>query len=121
MSKETFLPEIIIEDTEDNIKGLKEKAYGWDVDIREMDKKPFQADILATHTPRIQLSELHYHTPIMINGIYPEGTIILSFSWTEGKIHEKNRTYPKDTMIILSDNKPFDLIVNQPQIILPLP
>ena len=114
MSKETFLPEIIIEDTQDNIEGLKEKAYGWDIDIREMDKKPFHADILATHTPRIQLSEMHYHTPIMIDGLYPEGTIVLSFVWTEGKVHEKNRTYPNDTLIVLSDNKPFDLIVNKP-------
>jgi len=69
---------------------------------------------LGLHTPRIQLSYMNYHTPMMIEGVYPKGTVILSFVRTEGKVHEKNRTYESDTVITLADNKAFDLIVSKP-------
>jgi AraC-like DNA-binding protein len=68
----------------------------------------------------MQLSLMRYHAAIMIDGGYPDGAVIFSCIKTNGLIHEKNRTYHNDDVIMLNDNKKFDLIVSEPCYILTL-
>jgi len=114
MSKELFIAGSVIHTSQQNTEEVPDYAHGWDLDINEMTKQPFEVDIRAVHTFHMQLSLMRYHAAIMIDGGYPEGTVIFSCIKTNGLMHEKNRTYHNDDMIMLNDNKNFDLIVSDP-------
>jgi AraC-like DNA-binding protein len=114
MPKELFNAGNIIHTSRHNTEEVPDYTHGWDLDINEMTKQPFEVDIRAVHTFHLQLSMMRYHAAIMIDGGYPEGTVIFSCTKTQGLIHEKNRTYQNDDMIILDDNKHFDFIVSKP-------
>jgi AraC family ethanolamine operon transcriptional activator len=79
-----------------------------------MTKQPFEVYIRAVHTFHMQLSLMRYHSAIMIDGGYPDGAVVFSCIKTNGLIHEKNRTYHNDDVIMLNDNKHFDLILSEP-------
>jgi len=114
MPKELFNAELIINTSQYYTEEVPNHAYGWDLDINEMTKQPFTVDIRAVHTFHLQLSLMRYHAAMMIDGGYPEGTVVFSCIKTEGLIHEKNRTYHSEDMIMLDDNRHFDLIVSEP-------
>ena len=114
MPKELFIAGSIIHTSQQNTEEVPDYTHGWDLDINEMTKQPFEVDIRAVHTFHMQLSLMRYHAAIMIDGGYPDGAVIFSCIKTNGLIHEKNRTYRNDDMIILNDNKYFDLIVSEP-------
>jgi len=114
MSKELFKAGLIINTSRQYHEEVPDYTHGWDIDINEMTKQPFEVDIRAVHTFHLQLSLMRYHTAVMIDGGYPDGAVIFSCIKTNGLIHEKNRTYANDDMIMLNDNKRFDLIVSEP-------
>ena len=114
MPKELFKAELIINTSQYHTEEVPNHAHGWDLDINEMTKQPFTVDIRAVHTFHLQLSLMRYHAAMMIDGGYPEGTVVFSCIKTEGLIHEKNRTYHSEDMIMLDDNRHFDLIVSEP-------
>jgi len=117
MPKELFNAKLVINTSRQNVEEVTSDAHGWDLDVNEMTKQPFKVDIQATHTFHLQLSLMNYHAAMMIDGGYPEGTVTFSCIKTNGLIHEKNRTYYNDDIIILNDNKYFDLIVSAPSFI----
>ncbi|KYJ87709.1 AraC family transcriptional regulator [Sulfurovum riftiae] len=114
MPKELFKAGYVIHTSEQTPEEVPDYTHGWDLDINEMTKQPFEVDIRAVHTFHMQLSLMHYHTAVMIDGGYPDGAVVFSCIKTNGLIHEKNRTYHNDDMIMLNDNKRFDLIVSEP-------
>ncbi len=114
MSKELFEAGLIINTSQHHTEEVPNHTHGWDLDINEMTKQPFEVDIHAVHTSHLQLSLMHYHAATMIDGGYPDGAVVFSCIKTNGLIHEKNHTYHNDDMIILNDNKHFDLIVSEP-------
>ena len=113
MPKALFEVGLVINTSQQHTEDVPNYTHGWDVDINEMTKQPFEVDIRAIHTFHLQLSLMCYHAAIMIDGGYPDGTVIFSCIKTNGLIHEKNRTYHNDDMIMLNDNKHFDLIVSE--------
>jgi AraC-like DNA-binding protein len=114
MPKELFEAGLTVNTSRQNPEEVPDYALGWDLDINEMTKQPFEVHIRAVHTHHLQLSLMDYHTATMIDGGYPEGAVTFSSIQTPGLIHEKNRTYNDDDIITLNDNKPFDLIVSKP-------
>jgi AraC-like DNA-binding protein len=114
MPKALFEAGLVINTSQHHTEDVPNHTNGWDLDINEMTKQPFKVDIYAVHTFHMQLSFMHYHAAMMIDGGYPEGAVIFSCIKTNGVIHEKNRTYHNDDMIILDDNMRFDLIVSEP-------
>ncbi len=114
MSKELFEAGLIINTSQHRTEEVPHHTHGWDLDINGMAKRAFEVEIRAVHTFHMQLSLMRYHTAIMIDGGYPDGAVIFSCIKTNGLIHEKNRTYHNDDMIMLNDNKRFDLIVSEP-------
>ena len=114
MPKELFLAGLVINTSQQCPKDVPSNTHGWDLDINEMTKQQFEVDIRVAHTHHLQLSIMRYHTAIMIDGGYPDGTVTFSSIRTNGLIHEKNRTYGNDDIIVLNDNKHFDLIVSEP-------
>ena len=114
MPKELFKAGLVINTSRQYHEEVPGDAHGWDIDINEMTKQPFEADVRGVHTSHLQLSLMYYHNAIMVDGGYPEGAVIFSCIETNGLIHEKNRTYDNNDIIILNDNKPFDLIVSEP-------
>jgi len=114
MPKALFEAGLVINTSQQHPEEVPDYAHGWDLDINEMTKQPFEVDIRAVHTPNLQLSLMRYHASTMIDGGYPDGAVIFSCIKTKGLIHEKNRTYDNNDMIMLNDNKHFDLIVSEP-------
>jgi AraC-like DNA-binding protein len=114
MPKALFEAGLIINTSQNHTEEVPNHTHGWDLDINEMTKRAFEVEIRAVHTFHLQLSLMHYHTAIMIDGGYPDGAVIFSCLKTDGSIHEKNRTYHNDDMIMLDDNRHFDLIVSEP-------
>ena len=114
MPKALFEAGLVINTSQQHTEDVPNHTHGWDLDINEMTKQPFKVDIYAVHTFHMQLSLMCYHAAIMINGGYPDGTVVFSCIKTNGLIHEKNRTYRHNDMIVLNDNKNFDLIVSEP-------
>jgi AraC family ethanolamine operon transcriptional activator len=114
MPKELFEAGLTVNTSQQHTEDVPNHTHGWDLDINEMTKRAFKVDIWAVHTSHLQLSLMRYHTAIMIDGGYPEGTVIFSCIKTDGVIHEKNRTYRHNDVIMLNDNKNFDLIVSEP-------
>ena len=114
MPKELFIAGSVINTSRQHPEEVPDYTHGWDLDIHEMTKQPFEVDIRAVHTFHLQLSLMRYHAATMIDGGYPDGAVIFSCIKTKGLIHEKNRTYDNDDMIMLNDNKHFDLIVSEP-------
>ena len=114
MPKELFKAGLVINTSRQYHEEVPGDAHGWDIDINEMTKQPFEANIRAIHTSCLQLSFMYYHNAIMVDGGYPEGAVTFSCIETNGLIHEKNRIYSINDIIILNDNKPFDLIVSEP-------
>jgi len=114
MPKKLFDAGLVINESQQSHDELHNHTHGWDLDLNEMTKQPFAVDIRAAHTPHLQLSLMRYHAAMMIDGGYPEGAVIFSCFRTDGLIHEKNRTYHNGDMIMLDDNRHFDLIVSKP-------
>jgi AraC-like DNA-binding protein len=114
MSKELFPAGLVINTSKQCPKDVPDNTHGWDLDINEMTKQSFEVDIRAAHTFCMQLSLMRYHTAIMIDGGYPEDAVVFSCIQTHGLVHEKNRTYDNCDIVVLNDNKPFDLIVSEP-------
>jgi len=114
MPKTLFEAGLVINTSQHQTEEVPNHTHGWDLDINEMTKRAFKVDIWAVHTSHLQLSLMRYHTAIMIDGGYPEGAVIFSCIKTDGLIHEKNRTYRHNDVIMLNDNKNFDLIVSEP-------
>ncbi len=114
MSKELFEAGLIINTSQHRTEEVPHHTHGWDLDINGMAKRAFEVEIRAVHTFHLQLSLMRYHTAIMIDGGYPDGAVIFSCIKTDGLIHEKNRTYHNEDMIMLDDNRRFDLIVSEP-------
>jgi len=114
MPKEIFEAGLVIRTSRSDPEEVPRHTHGWKIDINEMTKQPFEVDIRAVHTSHLQLSLMRYHTAAMIDGGYPEGTVIFSSIGTEGLIHEKNRRYATHDLIVLDDRKPFDLVVSSP-------
>ncbi len=114
MPKELFEAGLVIDTSRQYPNDVPNDTHGWDFDINEMTKQPFEVDIRAVHTYHLQLSLMRYYAAIMIDGGYPDGAVIFSCIQTQGLIHEKNRTYGNDEIIVLDDNKHFDLIVSEP-------
>ena len=114
MPKELFKAELVVNTSRHYHEEVPDYAHGWDIDINEMTKQPFEAEIRAVHTFHLQLSLMRYYTAVMVDGGYPDGAVIFSCIKTNGLIHEKNRTYDNYDIIMLNDNKPFDLIVSEP-------
>jgi AraC-like DNA-binding protein len=114
MPKELFKAGLVTNISRQNPEEVPDYTHGWDLDINEMTKQPFEVHIRAVHTFHLQLSLMDYHSATMIDGGYPDGAVIFSCIKTNGLIHEKNRTYDNNDMIMLNDNKQFDLIVSKP-------
>jgi AraC family ethanolamine operon transcriptional activator len=114
MPKTLFEAGLVINTSQHHTEGVPNHTHGWDLDINEMTKRAFEVDIRAVHTSHLQLSLMRYHAAIMIDGGYPDGAVIFSCIKTNGLIHEKNRTFRNDDIIILDDNMRFDLIVSDP-------
>ncbi len=114
MPKELFNAKLMINTSRQNAEEVTNDAHGWELDINEMTKQPFEVHIRGVHTYHLQLSLMDYHAAMMIDGGYPEGAVTFSCIQTNGLIHEKNRTYHNNDIIMLNDNKPFDLIVSAP-------
>ncbi len=114
MSKELFEAGLVVNTSRQNPEEVPNYTLGWDLDIHEMTKQPFEVHIRAVHTSHLQLSLMDYHAATMIDGGYPDNAVTFSCIQTHGLIHEKNRTYDNYDIIVLNDNKPFDLIVSEP-------
>jgi len=114
MPKELFEAGLLINTSRQNHEEVPDYTHGWDIDINEMTKQPFEVDIRAVHTYHLQLSLMCYHTAIMIDGGHPDGAVIFSCIKTNGLIHENNRTYHNEDIIVLNDHRRFDLIVSEP-------
>ena len=118
MPKSLFEAGLVVNTSQQHTEEVPNHTHGWDLDINEMTKRTFEVDIRGVHTSHLQLSLMRYHAAIMIDGGYPDGAVIFSFVKTDGLTHEKNRTYNNDGMIVLNDNKNFDLIISKPCYIL---
>ena len=114
MPRELFEAGLIVDTLRQDPDEVPGDTIGWDLDIFEMAKLPFEVHIRGVHTSHLQLSSMHYHAAVMIDGSYPDGSVTFSSVQTSGLIHEKNRSYGNHDIIILNDNKPFDLIISKP-------
>ncbi len=117
MPKELFKAGLIVHTSRKDPEEVPNDTHGWNIDINEMTKQPFEADIRLVHTFHLQLFLIEYHAAMMVEGGYPDGAVIFSCIKTDGLIHEKNRTYHMGEMIILNDSKHFDLVVSKPSYI----
>jgi AraC family ethanolamine operon transcriptional activator len=87
-------------------------AKQWTLENTKLEKGLFDGSTFAGHTPRIQLSKVHYSQAYMSKGDFPNGCIVLSYSPNNVPYNFQNRTMLANEMIVMTKGDELDLITS---------
>ena len=114
MSVVIFPQGLQIEQKNLNLEVMNEYSKEWNIERFQLKAgKILQADIKATHTPRMQIGFSTYSDAIAIRGDHPRSTILLSlFSENSFSIYQGTQV-GDDELIITKDGDEIDFIANK--------
>ncbi len=116
---ESFFPEGLVLTTPVlEIEWLEKYAWGWDVLVRQTDKKgPLHFALEAFHTPHIQFGKNRYSTAYLSQGSPPKGCIVLFYIQTPGIVNFRNEKYRPDELIVVSPQDGIDIVISTENVV----